>query len=124
MLAINHENSPYEEMNLKMRKREGSSARVAKSVSLSEEFPPPPSMSLLTCNNLFALQRCSRFQHSGIHLVDHLEGLKDIPINNQIVDPSDDHSSRLCLNRLKKEKLPRTAPSTVIVSVQSYRDSA
>ena len=67
MLAINRENSQYEEMNLKMRKCEN--ARVAKSISLTEEFPPPPSMSLLTCNNLFARERCSRCSTTAQHFL-------------------------------------------------------
>ena len=58
MLPIDHEEEQYEPMCVKVRKLDN--VRLSKSVSLTEEFPPPPAMSLLNCNALFARERCSR----------------------------------------------------------------
>ena len=65
MLAINCEDEQYEQMSLKMRKSDN--VRVSKSISLTEEFPPPPAMSLLNCSTLFSRERCSRCSTTEQH---------------------------------------------------------
>ena len=52
-----------------MRKRDSISGRVAKSISLTEEFPSPPAMHLLTCDKFFAHLRCSRCSTTSQHFL-------------------------------------------------------